>query len=172
MITTVNNSPTLRILLILDKRMDYSRHNLWTRLQHKTIPNHACTIGFKVSTMKLWAVEEWNSLKQITILLQSSQLEKHFKIFENKNIAYLLLFVVLSNHSVYVVFLDPHQGIDDFAFFLPTFKSLCGAQVGMNMETYLHCIYCKVKTRIRGEKCHTLRSRCACGWIYIYIYGG
>ena len=98
--------------------------------------------------MKLWAVEEWNSLKQITIFLQSSQLEKHFKIFENKNIAYLLFFVVLTNHSVYVVFLDPHQGIDDCAFFLPTSKRLCGAQVGMNMRTYLHYIYYKVKMRI------------------------
>ena len=52
--------------------------------QHKTISSHACTVGFKVSTMKLWAVEEWNSLKHITVFLQSSQLEKHFKIFENK----------------------------------------------------------------------------------------
>jgi hypothetical protein len=32
--------------------------------------------------------------------------------------------VVLSNHSAYVVFLDPHQGNDDFAFFLPSSKSL------------------------------------------------
>ena len=44
-----------------------------------------------------------------------------------KNITYLVLFVVLSNHSVYVVFLDPHQGINDFAFFFPTSKSLYGA---------------------------------------------
>ena len=36
-------------------------------------------------------------------------------------------FVVLLNHSVYMVFLDPHQGNDDFAFFLPISKSLCGA---------------------------------------------
>ena len=104
--------------------MDYSRHNLGTRHQHKTIPSHACIVGFKVSTIKLWVVEEWNSLKQITIFLQSSQLEKHFKIFENKNIAYLLPFVVLSNHSIYIVFLDPYQGIDVFAFFLPTPKKL------------------------------------------------
>ena len=67
-----------------------------------------------------------------------------------------------------MVFLDPHQGIDGCAFFLPTSKTLCGAQVGMNMKTYLHCIYCKVKTRIQGEKCHTLRSRCACVWIYMW----
>ena len=71
--------------------MDYLRHNLRTRHQHKTIPTHACSAGFKVSTMKLWAVEEWNSLKQITILLQSSQLKKYFKIFENKNIDLLKL---------------------------------------------------------------------------------
>jgi hypothetical protein len=31
-----------------------------------------------------------------------------------------------------------------------------------NVKTYLYCIYCKVKTRIQGEKCHTIRSRCAC----------
>ena len=49
---------------------------------------------------------------------------KTFKNFENKNIAYLLLFVVVSNHSVYVVFLDSHQAIDDSAFFLPTSKKL------------------------------------------------
>ena len=84
MLTTVNKPPILRILLVLDKRMDYSKHNLRTRHQHKTIPSDACTAGFKVSTMKLWVVEEWNSLKQITIFLQSSQLEKYFKISENK----------------------------------------------------------------------------------------
>ena len=33
-------------------------------------------------------------------------------------------FMVLSNHFVYMVFLDPHQGNDDFAFFLPTSKKL------------------------------------------------
>jgi hypothetical protein len=53
--------------------------------------------------------------------------------------------------------------------FLATCKSLCGADVGINMKTYLHCIYCKVKTRIWGEKCHTLILGCACVW---NIYGG
>ena len=77
-------SPTLRLLLVLDKRVDYSRHNLRTRHSHKTILSHTCTVGFKVSTMKLWTVKKWNSLKQITFFLRSSQLEKHFKIFENK----------------------------------------------------------------------------------------
>ena len=37
----------------------------------------------------------------------------------------------------------------------------------MNVKTYSHCIYCKVKTRIQGEKYHTLRSKCACVWIYM-----
>ena len=44
-----------------------------------------------------------------------------FKIFETKH-SLPSPFVVLSNHSVYVVFLDPHQGIADFAFLLPTSK--------------------------------------------------
>jgi len=131
---------TLRLLLILDKRMDYLRHNLGTRYQHKTIPSHASSAGFKVSTIKLWAVEQRNRLKQITVFLQSSQLEKHFKFLKTKH-SLPFPFVALSNHSVYVVFVDPYQGIDDFAFFVPTSQGLCGALVGMNMKTYLHCIY-------------------------------
>jgi hypothetical protein len=70
--------------------MDYSRHNLRTKHQHKTIPSHLCFAKFKVSTIKLWTVEEWNNLKQITIFLQSSQLEKYFKILKNKT--YLTFF--------------------------------------------------------------------------------
>ena len=115
--------PILRLLPVLNKRMDYLIHNLRTRHQHKTIPNHTCTARFKVSTMKLWAVEEWNSLKQITIFLQSSQLVKYFKVLKTKH-SLPSPFMVLSNHSLYVVFLDPHQGIDVLAFFLPTSKKL------------------------------------------------
>ena len=75
--------------------------------------------------------------------------------------------MVLSNHSIYVVFLDPHQGMNDFAFFLPTSKSLCGAQVGMNMKTYLHCIYCKVKTRIKEKDGIPLAQDVhVCGYVY------
>jgi hypothetical protein len=47
------SSPTLRLLLVLEKRMDYLRHNSRTKHQHKTVPSLACTIEFKVSTMKL-----------------------------------------------------------------------------------------------------------------------
>ena len=51
---------------------------------------------------------------------------------------------------------------------LPSFylllKSLCGVQVGMNMKTYWHCIYCKVKQWIQRELSHTIKSRCACVW--------
>ena len=47
-----------------------TQDNLRIRHQHKTISSHVCTVRFKVSTMKLWAVEEWNSLKQITMFLQ------------------------------------------------------------------------------------------------------
>jgi hypothetical protein len=55
------------------------------------------------------------------------------------------------------------------AFFILLLKSLYGSQVGMkNVRTYLYWIYCKVKTKIQGERCHTLRSRCACVWnIYV-----
>ena len=32
------------------------------------------------------------------------------------------------------------------------------------MIAYLHCMYCKVKTRIQGEESHKPRSRCASVW--------
>ena len=105
--------------------MDYSRHNLRTSHQHKTIPSHTCTAGFKVSTMKLWAVKKWNSLKQITFFPSIKSTGETFKNFVNKNIAYLLLFVVLSNHSIYVVFWDPHQAL----MTLPSFCLLLKAYV-------------------------------------------
>jgi hypothetical protein len=47
------SSPTLRLLLVLETRMNYLRHNSRTKHQHKIVPSHACTTGFRVSTMKL-----------------------------------------------------------------------------------------------------------------------
>jgi hypothetical protein len=41
------------------------------------------------------------------------------------------------------------------------------------MIAYLHCIYCKVKTRIQGEECHKPRSRCASVWkmmVELFLY--
>jgi hypothetical protein len=33
--------------------------------------------------------------------------------------------------------------------------------------TYLQYIYYKVKPRIQREMSHTIKSRCACVWIYV-----
>jgi hypothetical protein len=79
--------------------------------------------------MKLWAAEEQNNLKQITIFLQSSHLEKHFRILKTKH-SIPSPFVLLSNYSIYMAFLDPYQGIDNFAFFLPTSKSFVELRKG------------------------------------------
>jgi hypothetical protein len=35
------------------------------------------------------------------------------------------------------------------------------------MKAYLQYIYCKVKPRIQRELSHTIKSRCACVWIYM-----
>jgi hypothetical protein len=40
-------------------------------------------------------------------------------------------------------------------------------------RAYLHCKYCKVKQQIQRELSHTIKSRCACVWMYVVdIYGG
>jgi hypothetical protein len=60
-VTYVNDhqqdSPTLRLLLVLEKRLvhriNYLRHYSRTKRQHKIIPSYSCTVGFKVSTIIL-----------------------------------------------------------------------------------------------------------------------
>jgi hypothetical protein len=51
------DSPTLRLLLVLEKRLvhriNYLRHYSRTKHQHKIIPSYSCTAGFKVSTINL-----------------------------------------------------------------------------------------------------------------------
>ena len=108
--------PTLRLLLVLDRRMDYFRHNLGIKHQQKTIPSHTCSAGFKVSTIKLWAVEERNNLNRSPSSFSQVNWRNILRFLKTKH-SLPSPFVVLSNHSVYVVFLDPHQGIDDFAYF-------------------------------------------------------
>ena len=57
----------------------------------------------------------------------------------------------------------PHQSVV-LPLFILLQKSLCGVQVGIKYVAHLPCIFCKVKPWIQGEKCHILRSRCACVW--------
>jgi hypothetical protein len=70
--------------------------------------------------------------------------------------------MTLSSLSVYVVFVDPHQGNKDIMHFsLSTTKAymeFIGREKG---RTYLQCIYCKVKQWIQRELSHTIKSRYA-----------
>ena len=73
-----------------------------------------------------------------------------------------------SRLSIYIVFVDPHQGNKDvMPFSLPTtmaYVELIGRE---KARAYLQYIYCKVKQRIQRELSHTIiKSRCACVWIY------
>jgi len=64
--------------------------------------------------------------------------------------------------------LDPYQGIDVFAFFLPTSKRFMWSSVGINMRIYLYCIYCKVKTRIKKKNAILLNQDVhECGYEYM-----
>ena len=64
-------------------------------------------------TLGDWKMEQLETYHHLSSV---KSIGETFKIFENKT--YLPSpFVVLSNHFVYMVFLDPHQGIDDFAYF-------------------------------------------------------
>ena len=68
---------------------------------------------------------------------------------------------------IYVVFVDPHQGIKVLLCLLPTVKAyveLIGVEIAF---TYLQYIYCKVKPRIQREMSHTIKSRYACVWICV-----
>ena len=59
--------------------------------------------------------------------------------------------MVLSNRSMVYDSLPRHRFVLPSFIFILLLKGLCGAQVGINMIAYLHCVYCKVKTRIHGK---------------------
>jgi len=65
-----------------------------------------------------------------------------------------------SSLSIYVVFVDPHQGNKDvMPFSLSTTKAyveFIGREKG---RAYLQCIYCKVKKWIQRELSHTIKSK-------------
>ena len=92
--------------------------------------------------------------------------------FQNKTQRFQCM--TLSSISMYVVFVDSHQGNKDvMPFSLPATKAYVEFIGRENARAYLQCIYCKVKQRIQRELSHTIKSRCACVWMYeVDIYGG
>jgi hypothetical protein len=94
------------LLLILEKRLDYFKHNCKTRYQHQTIPSHTYTAGFNVSTIKLWAVEKWNSVKQSPFHPSILSLGVFVYMLKRKHSLHSPS-MVHSNRSLYVVFVDP-----------------------------------------------------------------
>ena len=66
-----------------------------------------------------------------------------------------------------MVFVDPHQDNKDVTpFSLPTTKAYVGF-IGREKATeYLQCVYYNVKQWIERELNHTIKSRCACVWMY------
>jgi hypothetical protein len=75
--------------------------------------------------------------------------------------------ITLSSLSIYVVFVDPHQGNKNvIPFSLPTTKAYVEFIGREKAKAYLQCIYCKVKQRIQRDLSHTIKLRCACVWIY------
>ena len=75
--------------------------------------------------------------------------------------------MTLSSLSIYVVFVDPHQGNKDVMPFLFLPLRLYVEFIGREKaRAYFHCIYCKVKQWIQRELSHTIKSRWACVWIY------
>jgi hypothetical protein len=67
--------------------------------------------------------------------------------------------MTLSNLSIYVVFVDPHQGNKDvMPFSLPTTKVYVKFTCKEKARAYLQCIYCKVKPQIQRELSHTIKS--------------
>jgi hypothetical protein len=73
-----------------------------------------------------------------------------------------------------MVFVDPHQGNKDvISFSLPTAKAYVEFKGREKTRAYLQYIYCEVIQWIQRELSHTVKSRCACVWIYIQdIYNG
>jgi hypothetical protein len=75
--------------------------------------------------------------------------------------------MILLSLSIYVVFVDPHQGNKDVMPFSLSITKAYVEFIGREKAiAYLECIYCKVKQWIQTELSHTIKSRCVCVWIY------
>ena len=62
----------------------------------------------------------------------------------------------------------PHQGNKDvMPFSLPTTKALCAVhRKGESKSILANAYIVKSKQQIQKELSHTIKSRCACVWIY------
>ena len=81
--------------------------------------------------------------------------------------------MTLSSLSIYVVFVDPHQGNKDvMPFSLPTTKAYVEFIGREKTKAYLQYIYYKVKQWIQRELSLTIKSKYACVWNMMEIYGG
>jgi hypothetical protein len=89
--------------------------------------------------------------------------------FQNKTQRFHCM--TLSSLSIYVVFVDPHQGNKDIMpFSLSTTKAYVEFIGREKARAYLQCIYCKVKQWIQREMSHIIKLRCACVWNIWWIY--
>ena len=133
----------------------------------RVIPTHSlhkwdmwCQLTCFLGLLKSGTVLETKSSSQFHILALGV-----LKVFLKKSIVH---FILLKWHSQITQWcINPYQGISMFCLLLfsPTSKKVyVELQVGINEIAYLYRICCKVKSRIQGEKCHTLRSRCSCVW--------
>ena len=105
-------------------------------------------------------VEEWNSSQSKVIFPFSypQYLEFLINVLKKSTQFILTPLIVLSSHSVSIGFLTKAQHKIVFFCFILHLLGLWGSG-RRNKIAYLHCIYCKVKTRIQGEECHNPRSR-------------
>ena len=72
--------------------------------------------------------------------------------------------MTLSSLSIYVVFVDPHQGNKDIMLFsLPTTKAYVEFIGREKARAYLQCIYCKVKQWIlKRDESYNQIKMCMC----------
>jgi hypothetical protein len=74
--------------------------------------------------------------------------------------------MTLSSLSIYVVFVNPHRDNNDvmpFSSYTKAYVEFIGTK---KARAYLQCLYCKVKQWIQRELSHTIKSKCACVWMY------
>ena len=82
--------------------------------------------------------------------------------------------MTLSSLSIYVVFVDPHQGNKDVMLFLFLPLRLSVEFIGREKaRAYLQCIYCKVKQQIlKRVKSYNQIKMCMCVEYGGCLFGG
>ena len=132
--------------------------NLTFKLTHITFNHGLLSLHLGLEQLKDRTIKS-STMSQV---LRSTIILEFLQAFKIKLRASIVWHSQVSQYMCYLWILT--KAIVMSCLSLPTTKAYVEL-IGVE-KAYLQYIYCKVKPRIQRELCYTIKSRCACVWMY------